>query len=251
MGTHPIFESDFDCLTEMRLLISFVFLFKSISAGPDCGNTSLIKPLCDVLNGTIQSAENEPSKCIDNDNKVIGLSWAFCGKSRLPEDDISENLIFVDFRQGICVYTEDQTSIGDLYAATKLQQLFVDKVCDKCPGSFNVSNWESNSTLLYEPWHSDFISQNDYGICTAPKSFCHFDGKSNAFNNYTCPKNSKCIDHGVGSFDCQCSEGYHGYRCMESGSFPFAVVMTVTPTVGIVLTAGLWYIGRRHVIKQD
>ena len=38
---------------------------------------------------------------------------------------------------------------------------------------------------------------------------------------------------------------------MENGSFPFAVVMTVTPTVGIVLTAGLWYIGRRHVIKQD
>ena len=49
----------------------------------------------------------------------------------------------------------------------------------------------------------------------------------------------------------KCLEGYHGYRCMESGSFPFAVVMTVTPTVGIVLTAGLWYIGRRHVIKQD
>ena len=59
---------------------------------------------------------------------------------------------------------------------------FVDKVCEKCPGSFNVSNWESNSTQLYEPWHSDFIT-NDYGICTAPKPFCHFDGDSKAFNN--------------------------------------------------------------------
>ena len=54
---------------------------------------------------------------------VVGLSYAFCGRTRLPEEFISENLIFVDFRQGICVYTSDQTSIGDLYAATKLQQL--------------------------------------------------------------------------------------------------------------------------------
>jgi len=250
MGTHPIFESDFDCLTEMILTLLLSFVISISAGGPECGDVTLIKPLCDVLNSTIKMDQNEPSKCINNENQVIGLSYAFCGKSRLPEEFISENLNFVDFRQGICVYTSDQTSIGDLYAATKLQQLFVDKVCDKCPGSFNVSNWESNSTQLYEPWHSDFMSQ-DYGICTAPKPFCHFDGDSKAFNNYTCPKNSKCVDHGVGSFDCQCSEGYHGYRCMESGSFPFAVVMTVTPTVGIVLTAGLWYIGRRHVIKQD
>ena len=54
---------------------------------------------------------------------VVGLSYAFCGRTRLPEEFISENLNFVDFRQGICVYTSDQTSIGDLYAATKLQQL--------------------------------------------------------------------------------------------------------------------------------
>ena len=54
---------------------------------------------------------------------MVGLSYAYCGKSQIPEDDISENLIFVDFRQGLCVYTSDQTSIGDLYAATKLQQL--------------------------------------------------------------------------------------------------------------------------------
>ena len=54
---------------------------------------------------------------------MVGLSYAFCGLTRLPEEFISENLIFVDFRQGICVYTSDQTSIGDLYAATKLQQL--------------------------------------------------------------------------------------------------------------------------------
>ena len=70
-----------------------------------------------VPNGTIMSTV--PLKiCL-----VVGLSYAFCGLTRLPEEFISENLIFVDFRQGICVYTSDQTSIGDLYAATNLQQL--------------------------------------------------------------------------------------------------------------------------------
>ena len=64
-----------------------------------------------------------PGKNSQTNILVIGLSYAFCGKSRLPEEFISENLNFVDFRQGICVYTSDQTSIGDLYAATKLQQL--------------------------------------------------------------------------------------------------------------------------------
>ena len=53
--------------------------------------------------------------------------------------------------------------------------------------SFNVSNWESNSTDLYEPWHSDFITQPDYGICTAPKSFCHYNGLDAAFNNCKLP----------------------------------------------------------------
>ena len=129
----------------LTLLLSFVI---SISAGGQdvsCGDVTLIKPLCDVLNSTIKMDQNEPSKCINNENQgkrpllrlcpptpgknpqtnilVIGLSYAFCGKSRLPEEFISENLNFVDFRQGICVYTSDQTSIGDLYAATKLQQL--------------------------------------------------------------------------------------------------------------------------------
>ena len=65
------------------------------------------------------------------------------------------------------------------------------------------------------------------------------------------PRNSKKKVYTLYKICKKCLEGYHGYRCMESGSFPFAVVMTVTPTVGIVLTAGLWYIGRRHVIKQD
>ena len=63
---------------------------------------------------------------------------------------------------------------------------FVDKVCGKCPGSFNVSNWETNSTDLYEPWHSDFIT-NDYGLCTAPQSFCHYNGLDAAFNNCKLP----------------------------------------------------------------
>merc|ERR1711990_558844 len=139
----------------LTLLLSFVI---SISAGgqEECGDITLIKPLCDVLNSTIKMDQNEPSKCINNENQVVGLSYAFCGKTRLPEEFISENLIFVDFRQGICVYTSDQTSIGDLYAATKLQQLFVDKVCDKCPGSSMCQT--GNQTQLNFTSHGILIS---------------------------------------------------------------------------------------------
>ena len=51
----------------LTLLLSFVI---SISAGgPECGDVTLIKPLCDVLNSTIKMDQNEPSKCINNDNQ--------------------------------------------------------------------------------------------------------------------------------------------------------------------------------------
>ena len=49
----------------------------------------------------------------------------------------------------------------------------------------------------------------------------------------------------------KCKDGYHGYRCMETGSFPFALVFALTPTGAIALTAGLWYVGRRNVNKFD
>jgi len=69
MGTHPIFESDFDCLTEMRLILTLVSCVFSISAdGPECGDTALIKPLCNQLNSTIQTFQDAPSKCVDSDN---------------------------------------------------------------------------------------------------------------------------------------------------------------------------------------
>ena len=51
----------------LTLLLSFVI---SISAGgPECGDVTLIKPLCDVLNSTIKMDQNEPSKCINNENQ--------------------------------------------------------------------------------------------------------------------------------------------------------------------------------------
>ena len=52
----------------LTLLLSFVI---SISAGgqEECGDVTLIKPLCDVLNSTIKMDQNEPSKCINNENQ--------------------------------------------------------------------------------------------------------------------------------------------------------------------------------------
>ena len=67
----------------LTLLLSFVI---SISAGgsEECGDVTLIKPLCDVLNSTIKMDQNGPSKCINNDNQgkwiktcVRGVKFAF------------------------------------------------------------------------------------------------------------------------------------------------------------------------------
>lgn len=63
----------------MRLILTLLSSVFSISAdGPECGNTALIKPLCDVLNSTIQIFEDAPSKCVNNDNQ---------GKTKITPQD--------------------------------------------------------------------------------------------------------------------------------------------------------------------
>merc|ERR1712131_442776 len=58
MGTHPIFESDFDCLTEKMNLWSFLFLTAvSASSSSSTQENKLIRV---VVNNT----ESEPSPCL-------------------------------------------------------------------------------------------------------------------------------------------------------------------------------------------
>merc|ERR1711953_384681 len=253
MGTHPIFESDFDCLTEMKTsflgLIGFVISQESHL----CGDTTLLSPWCTAANGKIEKLKKASNvTACKAQESVIGISYAYCNMSEIPTTDIisNRNVSYIDFRQTNCPYNSNKTSIGDLYDAEQLETLVVSKSCEKCPGAFDVANFSSNQTETFEPWGaSDF--GNEYGLCTDPTLFCNYNQTNTPFNGYSCPKDSQCTDKGVGTFDCQCNEGYHGYKCMNKGTFPFAIVLTVTPTISILLTGGLWYIGRRNVVKID
>ena len=57
-------------ILEMRLILTLLSFVLLISAGgPECGDTALIKPLCNQLNSTIQTFQDAPSKCVDSDNQ--------------------------------------------------------------------------------------------------------------------------------------------------------------------------------------
>jgi len=244
MGTHPIFESDFDCLTDMLRL---AFLFVSGLRAESCASTDLIEPWCKVANGTLK-IDDKKAECV-KDKIVIGVSYAHCNLDAVPATDLTQNITWIDFRQSTCPYSKEKTSIGDLYATIKLETLYVSKSCNFCPGSFQVNNYTLSKNETFQPWGAADFQSNDYGVCTEPVSFCSFNN-SEPFNGYYCPENSMCVDKGVGTFDCQCNDGYHGYRCTETGKFPFATVLSVTPLVTLSLTGVLWFYGRRHVKKD-
>ena len=87
-----------------------------------CGEATELTHWCTSLNGTVKTTDTE-STCTDNEQNVIGISYAFCGRNNTDGTDFT-NLKFLDFRSDPskpCPYPNQ--TIGDLYGAKKLETL--------------------------------------------------------------------------------------------------------------------------------
>jgi len=65
-----------------------------------------------------------------------------------------------------------------------------------------------------------------------------------------CPTHSECKTNGPGSRTCQCEDGFYGYKCRKTGTFPFTMYFSVLLVSTVAVTIGLWFIGRRLVSKH-
>jgi len=76
-----------------------------------------------ILNPGAVKTTNTETTCTDSASKIIGISYAFCGRNSTDGTDFT-NLKFLDFRSDPtkpCPYPN--STIGDLYGALKLETL--------------------------------------------------------------------------------------------------------------------------------
>merc|ERR1711892_1029162 len=105
MGTHPIFESDFDCLTDDAETVSW-----SHCGNSQCRFMRQYRFDWAVVHGREWNVKSVRSKstCV-KDNTVVGISYAHCNNDHIPHDDDLANVTWIDFRQAECTYSDKDT----------------------------------------------------------------------------------------------------------------------------------------------
>jgi len=232
----------------MRFLISALLsICVAQDSDQNCGDLLVLSPFCTTINGTISKSE-KGSFCLNDKNETVGASFSFCNSSVVDVQNITD-LQLLDFRSNSgsdCPLRNN----SDLTYALQLSTVTLSLNCS-CPGALTVKDFSTNATKTFAAWKTEDHITLPYRQCAGQQSFCSFQQTDSPFNNYTCPENSRCVDAGPGVFDCQCDDGFDGFRCSDKQNFPFAFVLTVVPVVAGISGAMVWFFGRRHVIAYD
>ncbi|XP_064411198.1 all-trans retinoic acid-induced differentiation factor [Latimeria chalumnae] len=111
---------------------------------------------------------------------------------------------------------------------TSLQYVGLPKMID-CPGGDSS-------------WRTVEITGNKKA-CKEQKNACNLTGPT--LTGGLCPENSSCQPDGPGMFQCPCTHGYHGYRCLREGTFPMAMFFGILGAATAITSMFFWVLQRR------
>jgi len=183
-----------------------------------------VKDFCNSKKYTIDR------RCCLNNDTITGLDYTRCSFTKLTKT--MKSLEFKGNFSDVVIFDVRENNLTECkYEAyerfTSLNVLYFPAECN-CPGgdfSWKIIN---------------------IGHCSETLPYC----KSNA--TYTnCTINSKCIENGPGNFLCSCKENFHGYKCLEEGTFPKLLFTLLMCGLTLFLCAFLWYNQRRLIIKKE
>ncbi|CAG5129556.1 unnamed protein product [Candidula unifasciata] len=228
--------------------ICCTFILCAVIQGIDSGDSKKVKkneerkPLSSICNTTCSKDINTTKtgnfcrsvsttklygRCCYNttDTTILGIDLENCNMTR---EKFSAGIKNINNLRYISLQGNDhlkQVKGEDFHRNTNIEYLSL-PLGMACPG--NLDFWNSNTT------------DKDATICQGELDPC-------LVHNVTCPENSHCVHSGVGLTECLCNVGYHGYKCMNQGTFPTIpfVLGIAIPTV--VICALLWVTQRRYV----
>lgn len=159
---------------------------------------------------------------------VLGIDLQKCG---LSEETFSSSITNMSNLQFISLEGNDLKNIQstDFHKNTDIDYLSLPPNLS-CPGS--------NGT-----WLNDSSDVNS--------TICLFEQNACDVHNVTCPSNSHCVHSGVDLSKCLCDSGFHGYKCLEQGTFPVTSFLIGVSVPTVLLCMFLYYTQRRHVIQQQ
>lgn len=190
--------------------------------------SDIIKHFCDSNKFAI-----EYRCCVNKalNDTIVALDYMGCYIEKLSDTvgalnrDKIKSVQILDLRNNSL---EECGNLETFAGFTQLNELYISElngeICT-CPGG--SYSW-SNITM---------------GSCVGRKNICG----TNFSEKINCTSSSYCVENGPGNFLCECKDNYHGYKCLQEGSFPI-LTFTLTICLSTVLLSGvLWHTQRRYV----
>merc|ERR1711970_1358758 len=174
MGTHPIFESDFDCLTVLEKMAEFKFALQLLKAagGNQCVSPlNIAHALALVLLGTKDQTRDQVVKTLGHKNDAEAHDVLTKALKVIKEKNIATASARVFVQNGFQLKTEFQTAAEQKYGAPAEKVDFSN--AEKCAATIN--NWVANNTknMITELFSAGDIDPN---MLVALCSALHFKG---------------------------------------------------------------------------
>jgi hypothetical protein len=221
---------------QMKYFIILICLFqwascsvesdKSICAGKRNTTSEPVIKFCDEVGGTLLHR-----CCRGTDNKTfLAIDLMEANLTTVPDFFNIENLDLhiIDLRDNPNLTISLN---GDEFAnLTSLNELLLPDHAE-CPGGSKAWGNISGTT---EPEGYDCLDPID--ICSNATDLCVED-------------NSVCSLNGPNHYQCLCTTGYHGYKCLRYGAFPTWPFVGSSVGITIVISVILFWTQRRNVKK--
>ncbi|KAJ3607251.1 hypothetical protein NHX12_026763 [Muraenolepis orangiensis] len=225
-------------MTPVTMQTKLVIFFLNVLFYTSCHLAEL--QICHTCNGTVldqtevgrfcsSSAGRVEGRCClqqlnstQTPHVITGLDLSNCSLNQIADLQDASTAVVIDLSSNPIVNISDAVfqgcaALNDLLLPSSLS----------CPGG-NAS-WETVS-----------ISEGIL-LCRGQRSMCNETGHL----SLSCPENSLCAPDGPGFFRCDCVHGYHGYKCLREGEFPFIQVFSPLAGATVLLSLVLWATERR------
>ncbi|XP_076806809.1 all-trans retinoic acid-induced differentiation factor-like isoform X1 [Clavelina lepadiformis] len=176
--------------------------------------------------------------CLDlSTNAIYGVDLSWCNISHLGSmlHEQAPQVVKLNLTFNPNLRTDNKTFRG----LTKVKVLSLPSQ-NGCPSNWTWFNttWKAwnftNSNKHYE------VCYNQTDTCATLKTF-----------NYSCPENSQCRNDGPGMFQCLCSHGWTGYKCVRhSHGKPSISILIGSFGSATLLSVFFWLSERKNAINR-
>jgi len=165
-------------------------------------------------------------RCCFNGTEVVGIDLSSCNLTEKDVVSTLKNLTSLEYL-ALEMNPFKHITLEDLMDKVQLSYLSL-PVNVSCPGGSDVWGKITNTS-------TDSVCEDMVNPC----------------NSLSCPENSHCVHFTINSTQCQCDDGYYGYKCMNEGEFPVGAFIPglIVPTV--LLSIFLYCTQRRYVVKKN